>query len=74
MPRNYVWMPTEIPPKCKLSKWQKRNLQHEADQFVAEFYKPAIKPPPQAMSVNATIKQAVVREAIEPIWKHSDSQ
>jgi hypothetical protein len=39
MPRNYVWMPTEIPPKCKLSKWQKQSLQGEADQFVAEFYK-----------------------------------
>jgi len=39
MPRNYVWMPTEIPPKCKLSKWQKQSLQREADQFVSEFYK-----------------------------------
>ena len=46
MPRNYVWMPTEIPPKCKLSKWQKQSLQCEADQFVTEFYKPGIKPPP----------------------------
>jgi hypothetical protein len=46
MPRYYVWMPTGIPPKCKLSKWQKQSLQREADQFVAEFYKPAIKPPP----------------------------
>ena len=46
MPRNYVWMPTGIPPQCKLSKWQKQSLQHEADQFVAAFYKPTLKPPP----------------------------
>ena len=46
MPRNYVWMQTEIPPRCKLLKWQKQSLQREADQFVTEFYKTAIKPPP----------------------------
>ena len=46
MPRGYVWMPTDLPPKCKLSKWRKHSLQAEADQFVADFYKTAIKPPP----------------------------
>ena len=46
MPKNYAWMPTEIPPKCELSKWEKQSLQREADQFVTEFYKPTIKPPP----------------------------
>ena len=47
MPRGYVWMPTDIPPRCKLSKWQKQGLQAEADQFVAEFYQPTLKPPPK---------------------------
>lgn len=46
MTRNYVWMPSHIPPKCKLSKWRKQDLQAVADRFVAEFYQPAIKPPP----------------------------
>ena len=49
---NYVWMRTEIPPKCKLSKWQKQGLQREAAQFVAEFYKPAIKPLPDDLRFN----------------------
>jgi hypothetical protein len=48
MPREWTWAPTNIPPKCKLSKWQKQSLQADADQFVAEFYRPAfIKPPPK---------------------------
>jgi len=46
MPGNYLWVRTEIPPKCKLTKWQKQSLQGEADRFVTEFYKPTIKPPP----------------------------
>jgi len=46
MPGNYVWMPTNIPPKCKLTKWQKQSLQREAAHFVSEFYNPGIKPPP----------------------------
>ncbi|MEI6780055.1 MAG: hypothetical protein WCQ21_03960 [Verrucomicrobiota bacterium] len=52
MPRNYAWMPTEIPPKCKLSKWEKQSLQRHADQFVTEFYRPTIKPPPDDPSCN----------------------
>jgi len=39
-------MPTNIPPKCKLTKWQKQSLQAEADKFVAEFYRPTLQPPP----------------------------
>jgi hypothetical protein len=47
MPTGYAWMPTNIPPKCKLTKWQKQSLQAEADKFVNEFYKPTIQPPPE---------------------------
>lgn len=52
MPRDWTWAPTDTPPKCKLSKWQKQSLQHEADQFVAEFYKPGIKSPPKNAQFN----------------------
>lgn len=45
MPRNYVWMRTDTPPKCKLTKWEKQSLQAQADQFVNEFYRPTITPP-----------------------------
>ena len=48
MPREYVWMQTGIPPKCKLSPWEKKRLKDIADQFVENFYKPAlVKPPPE---------------------------
>ena len=39
-------MHTDIPPKCKLSKWDKQCLLVQADRFVAEFYQPSIQPPP----------------------------
>ena len=52
MPRSYVWMPTNTPPKCQLTKWEKQSLQAEADHFVAEFYKPSIKSPPQDAQFN----------------------
>jgi hypothetical protein len=45
-------MPSNIPPKCKLSKWQKQALQARADAFVAEFYKPGIEPPPKDARFN----------------------
>ena len=48
MPREYVWIQTGIPPKCKLSPWEKQRLKALADQFVENFYKPAlVKPPPE---------------------------
>ena len=48
MPREYVWMQTGIPPKCKLSPWEKQRLKALADQFVENFYQPAlVKPPPE---------------------------
>ena len=52
MPRAWVWAPTNIPPKCKLSKWQKEGLRAEADRFVAEFYRAGIKAPPKKPQSN----------------------
>jgi hypothetical protein len=49
-------MPTNIPPKCKLSKWQKADLQAEADQFVAAFYRPTIQPPPKNPQFNYIVE------------------
>ena len=42
MPREYVWVQTGIPPKCKLSPQEKQRLKALADQFVEDFYKPDI--------------------------------
>ena len=47
MPGQWTWAPTNIPPKCKLTKWQKQSLPSEADQFVAEFYKLTFLTPPK---------------------------
>ncbi len=45
--REWTWMQTGIPPKNKLSKWQKLDWKAKADNFVQTYYKPAfIKPPP----------------------------
>lgn len=53
MPAEWVWVRTGIPPKCKLSKWQKGALQARADQFVQEFYRATlIKPPPEDQRFN----------------------
>lgn len=48
-------MPTDVPPKCKLSKWQKPSLRREADQFVTGCYKPGIKPPPDDLRFNYSV-------------------
>ena len=48
-------MPTDVPPKCKLSKWQKPSLRSEADQFVTGCYKPGIKPPPDDLRFNYSV-------------------
>jgi len=52
-------MRTEIPPKCKLSKWQKQCLQGQAEQFVAEFYRLAIKPPPEGLRSNNSFEKSI---------------
>lgn len=55
MPSGWVWAPTNIPPKCKLTKWQKESLQAEADKFVAEFYRATLKPPPTDAQFNYVV-------------------
>jgi hypothetical protein len=56
MSRQWTWAPTNIPPKCKLTKGQKQALQAEADQFVAAFYKPTfIRPPEKRPRVNYVV-------------------
>ena len=45
-------MQTGIPPKCKLSSWQKEQLKISADQFVDDFYRPTLVKPRPAPSFN----------------------
>lgn len=53
MPSGWIWAPTDTPPKCKLSKWQKQSLLAQADKLVNEFYKPTfIKPPAKDQHFN----------------------
>ncbi len=48
MPGEWVWMQDGIPPKCKLSKWQKAALKATADTFVQDYYKATFIRPPRA--------------------------
>ena len=53
MPKEWVWVQTGIPPKCKLSKWQKEALKAKADKFVQDYYKATfIRPPPEDARFN----------------------
>ncbi len=54
--RGYIWAATGIPPKCKLSKWEKQECVAEAGRFIDEFYRPEfIKPPPDDPEWNYVI-------------------
>ncbi len=42
MSRQYVWGPTNIPPKCKLDRCAKQALVAKAEAFIADFYRPTL--------------------------------
>ena len=47
MSRQWIWVKSDTPPKCKLSKWQKESLVAKADTFLHAFYHANfLKPPP----------------------------
>jgi hypothetical protein len=53
MSRHYVWMKSDTPPKCKLSKWEKASRVAEAEKLLATFYRPRfVQPPPTSHSFN----------------------
>ncbi|MDO8538844.1 MAG: hypothetical protein Q7S40_00275 [Opitutaceae bacterium] len=48
MSRQWIWVKTGIPPKCKLTRWQKQPLVAEAEEFLRTFYRQQFLPPPSA--------------------------
>ena len=53
MPNEWIWVRDGIPPKCKLSKWQKATLKANADRFIQDYYKTTfIRPPPKEARFN----------------------
>ena len=50
MSRHYVWIKTDIPPKCKLTKWEKASRVAAAEKLLATFYRPTFVLPPSASS------------------------
>ena len=55
MAKNYMWVKTGIPPKCKLSSWDKERLKAVADQFVEEFYRPILEQQPPETEWNHVV-------------------
>ena len=48
MSRQWVWMKTDTPPKCRLSKWQKADRLAEAEKLLETYYRPRfVQPPPR---------------------------
>lgn len=45
---NMVWMKSDIPPTCKLSKWEKASRVAEAEKLLATYYRPRFVLPPPA--------------------------
>lgn len=44
---QWIWVHSDIPPKCKLDRWTKQSLVAKAEAFIADFYRPTfIQPPP----------------------------
>lgn len=53
MANKGVWVRTGVPPKCKLTKWQKESFRAVADEFIRDFYRPTyLKPPPKDPQFN----------------------
>lgn len=41
MPSRYIWAPSEIPPKCKLQRWEKEQCVAEAEKFIVVDFRAA---------------------------------
>lgn len=46
MSNDWIWARSAIPPKCKLTKWEKQVRVAEAEEFVRTFYRAEFLPPP----------------------------
>lgn len=56
MSRQWIWVKSDIPPKCKLSKWEKQARVAEAEEFLRTYYRPTfVRPPPVHPEFNYVI-------------------
>lgn len=46
MSRQWIWVQSDTPPKCKLGPWEKRSLVGQAESFIQTFYRPTFVKPP----------------------------
>lgn len=57
MSRNFIWVKSDTPPKCKLDRWAKQAFVAQAEAFIADFYRPTfINPPPADPQFNTIIE------------------
>ena len=47
MSRNWIWVRSTIPPKCKLAPWEKQALAAKAEKLLRTFYRPQFVQPPR---------------------------
>jgi hypothetical protein len=47
MSRQWIWVQSNTPPKCKLAKWEKQARLAKVEEFLRTYYRPQfVKPPP----------------------------
>jgi len=57
MSRQWAWMKSAKPPKCKLTPWQKQAILAETEKFVESFYRARfIEPPPASHQLNYIVE------------------
>ena len=52
MSPQYVWVRTGIPPKCKLSAFEKAAIKSKADELLEEHFRPLYVKPPKTNRFN----------------------
>lgn len=53
MSSEWIWVRSDIPPKCKLTKWERQARVKEAEELLRVFYRPQfISPPPKNPQFN----------------------
>lgn len=56
MSRDWIWMRSDIPPKCKLDRWKKQTLVAQADELIRTFYRPQfVQPVPEDHRFNHVV-------------------
>lgn len=60
MSRQWIWARSDLPPKCKLSKWEKEARVALAETFLRTFYRPKfVRPPPEDPQLNYVVDFSV---------------